>query len=52
MTVTAEVTVVSPELAHGVLQIRFTLRGRARAHALRDTLTGWLASPGMPPLAG
>jgi hypothetical protein len=50
MTVTAGVTVVSPALAHGVLQIRFTRRGRA-AHALQDTLTGSLALPGMP-LAG
>jgi hypothetical protein len=49
MTVSAEVIVVSPELAHGVLQISFARRDRARAHALRDTLIRNLASDGMPP---
>jgi 4-cresol dehydrogenase (hydroxylating) len=45
--VTAEIIVVSPETAHGVIQICFPRQDKARAHALRDALIGRLAGEGM-----
>ena len=47
--VAAEVIIVSPDVAHAVLQITFGAGQRDQAHTLKNTLTETLARNGMPP---
>jgi 4-cresol dehydrogenase (hydroxylating) len=47
--VAAEVIMVSPEVAHAVLQITFDADQAVQAHTLKDSLAETLARNGMPP---